>query len=64
MEWQPIETVPRDRSNVIVAQFFEGEWWIAVAWFDQWDGSWVESNIGFDCEPSHWMPLPKPPEVK
>ena len=65
MEWQPIETAPYDvpvlvfcpkrgpepdQQQVLTRQILprnQGEWWV---WGDE-----------YSFEPTHWMPLPKPP---
>jgi hypothetical protein len=65
MEWQPIETAPRDGTSVLVAVYEEdGRYWgqDIVAWNDHigWDSS------GYDWQPNmilYWMPLPEPPNV-
>ena len=66
MDWQPIETAPRDgRRGVIVSALDEdGE---QLAAFVRWrDGGW-ECSDGMwpDFEPTHWIelkPLPAPPK--
>ena len=73
MSWQPIETAPKDGTLVILyGGYFgvslgswreddylaeRGEMWL--------DNSYDEYSTGFaswPLEPSHWMPLPPPPE--
>ena len=56
-EWQPIETVPMDETEVIV--YYSGE--VSIGWFT--DGEWCYQDSYFSLlqEPTHWMPLPKPP---
>ena len=73
-EWQPIETAPKDGTSVIV---YNGKYVTEACWLDQPDDDghtgWCESGFCFggilydlhnemDDDPTHWMPLPKPPE--
>jgi hypothetical protein len=62
MEWQPIETAPRDASIVIVYCAFcdlvNAAYWGGEVWY------WVWSDPPeTDCHPTHWMPLPDPPKT-
>lgn len=64
--WLPIETAPKDGTLVLLWQKghpqFVGEYVI-----DRW---WTEAEWANDCErlrppecdPTHWQPLPPPPE--
>lgn len=61
--WRPIETAPKDGTNILLAHpsaVFDGYW-------DELSRGWVddvtdlyEDKITY--EPTHWMPLPPPPE--
>jgi hypothetical protein len=71
MTWQPIKTAPKDGQSILA--FFPqiGVW--CVSWsvdvFD--DGIWSVSDNktddrplrGWSEDPTHWMPLPPPPEA-
>lgn len=64
-EWQPIETAPKDGTRIIVSKV-NGPVWCNVNWRhmirkpDRWD-----SFVGaVPFEPTHWMPLPEPPDTK
>ena len=70
MIWRPIETAPKDGTRILA--YGKGPYG-HVEWFtSQWDKSqscWVsEPNEATeynyeDCHPTHWMPLPPPPEL-
>lgn len=70
-EWQPIDTAPKDESDVLVfglhyvgpapdpfPSFCVGMW-------SDLDNKWLETNTfeTLDWEPTHWMPVPAPPNA-
>ena len=65
MEWQPIETAPKDRPILLAAWVANGPYYVLeVGWWEEQD-LW-EDTRGYWSTPSdgtatHWMPLPKPP---
>ena len=74
-DWQPIETAPRDGSSSIIG--WNGEHVSEMIWTDEIDddGHYGWCHAGFtyggvlyylhyvyEPEPTHWMPLPNPPE--
>lgn len=76
-EWQPIETAPKDgvevllwwpefMPHVLVGRYVVREYFVNGK-ADPVRAGW-ESNGVFEmpgrprCEPSHWMPLPEPPQ--
>lgn len=76
MEWLPIETAPRDGTEVLVwfSEFYNGMQDIA-----QWDDDryakkprpyWSGRGLHIwgikayrEGKPTHWMPLPPPPKA-
>lgn len=67
MEWQPIETAPKDGSEILLfcpddePQVVAGNYYRpAKCWMyaDQ-----LMNEVSPDgCQPTHWMPLPEPPK--
>ena len=74
MEWQPIETAPKDGTHVLLfyphyklpvcignyIQTERREHGVVIYQKEYWSSrSWLE--IGDIPEPTHWMPLPSDP---
>jgi hypothetical protein len=71
-EWQPIESAPKDGTLILVTGRFGANqrptpcdaWQRAprIAWFEM-HRTWLgfPSSKALDGEPTHWMPLPEPP---
>lgn len=66
MEWQPVETAPKDGTKILV---WNGHGVHTAAWAACRsevcaEMRWVSTEVGFlsfeGC--THWMPLPAPPE--
>lgn len=59
--WQPIETAPTDEGADLIG-FVDG----SVQQIERQDGQWWLANRVNDdwraVEPTHWMPMPEPPE--
>jgi hypothetical protein len=66
-EWQPIETAPRDGRRVLLfvppygpstGHYRDDHNWgeSASSWF-------AHSVLNKEAEPTHWQPLPSPPET-
>lgn len=60
-QWQPIETAPRNATEILIFTQWEE---VAVARYHSNTGSFVtDYEQDSDLNPTHWMPLPAPPEV-
>jgi hypothetical protein len=62
MDWQPIETAPKDGMLILAYDGQEGYPCAVVRWVAHW-GAWAGYYSGVDPldEPTHWMPIPVPP---
>lgn len=67
IEWQPIETAPRD-ERIVMAYFgldksFDG--FACVGHFFQWECMPTPLPTGWPSRtiPTHWQPLPAPPDA-
>jgi hypothetical protein len=64
MDWQPIQSAPKDGTYILLTAFVINRWRVGEGrWFDDEDhpddpGLW--SNFGH-WEPTHWAPMPDPP---
>lgn len=59
MSWQPIETAPRDKTEILLG------WTSGLVLCGYWSQfrnhlGWTTSR-GMYGDPTHWMPLPEPP---
>jgi hypothetical protein len=59
--WQPIETAPKDGTDVLVGFANQNRPSVVVGWFDNWT-EYDSMNI-IKGTPTHWHPLPAPPKV-
>ncbi len=64
-EWQDISTAPIDGTVVLVwsncfpiAAMYAGH---SYGW-ELINNTYSENRIFLDVEPTHWMPMPKPPK--
>ena len=59
MQWQPIDTAPRDGTEVLIF----GNCGIMVMLFDN---GWREkaNYMSLKTPPTHWMPLPSEPQIE
>ena len=57
MDWQPIETAPRDGAAVLV---YDENLTYEIAY--RYRAEWRYGPKGYSCKPTHWMPLPAPPK--
>jgi hypothetical protein len=65
MIWQPISTAPKDGTRILVyGPAKNGDHYMDVCgWPANWSGKWPVAYMDYATgEPTHWTPLPEPPE--
>lgn len=63
-EWQPIATAPKDGSILIGWDPIKADEWMTGVEFMRWlDGRWLDP-AAHTMRPTHWMPLPDPPQAE
>ena len=62
MKWQSLETAPKDGTFVLVAHM-DGQ--ITIRRHHERTDHWLDDEDFYmtDNHPTHWMPLPPPPET-
>lgn len=73
-QWRPIETAPKDKP-LLLGRFWRNALWDKnePSVFFQWTGSWEDRSLDksgcssdwteyHGLQPTHWMPLPQPPQ--
>jgi hypothetical protein len=61
--WQPIETAPKDEQDILLFEAEGGEQFVGFSKGDgQYQYAYVPHGICVVCTPTHWQPLPAPPE--
>ena len=66
MEWQPIETAPKDGTRILIGVWDLGPDVTSARWNGAfWDMSIQDEEFCGESDfagPTHWMPLPDPPK--
>ena len=63
-KWRPIETAPKDGTQIIIAvadadDEFEPGW---AFWSERFNNWMIPTTArGYEMYPTHWMPMPEPP---
>ena len=58
VQWQPVETAPKDGQNIILYSDDIGP---VVGYWQEWKGVWVVVCSNWETEPRFWQPLPDAP---
>ena len=61
LQWQPIETAPKDGTEFLGSVGVSYQGGVVVLHWDKDDG-FIDWDADF-WDPTHWMPLPPPPET-
>lgn len=62
MKWRPIKIAPKDGTKILVGYDLLNDPEIWVSWWIDGDDRWANTPSWIGFSPSHWMPLPDPPE--
>ena len=69
MEWQPIETAPKDGTPILTYSCgcsYQNEAMLVVWWSDEKSErsgyGWEAYEVSHMIAPDYWMPLPNPPQ--
>jgi len=66
--WQPIDTAPKDGTAILLWPYGHFEFWNGAAeaevvlGYCTEDEEWFNPEARLSFKPTHWMPLPEPPE--
>jgi hypothetical protein len=62
-EWRPIETLPDSGIGMIIyLELRDGKLMVGLG-YKTVSGGWCDTESGFKrIDPTHWQPLPDPPE--
>jgi len=60
-QWRPIEEAPKDSLVVVIGYPINGKAWPI---FRDGDGIWFSLDESEHVCPTHFIPMPQPPEVK
>ena len=65
-EWKPIETAPKDGTEILLVHRADGKsirrHRYGVGCYSAMNGGSILWDWGWTIPPTHWMPLPSPPE--
>ncbi len=66
MNWQPIETAPKDIETYVLGWDSEEECVEIMVWepHGRFGPGWEQIPGRWPVFPTHWMPLPAPPETQ
>lgn len=65
MKWKPIDTAPLDHCRDVLL-FGDGDSFDLCMFVGFWDNDakkWCPFDGNESVQPTHWMPLPRPPAV-
>ncbi len=72
-EWRPIETAPKDGTEIILTGRYSrtagpaihNREYVMRVTTGYWSANrWQTGNFGMWEEPTHWKPLPEPPDLE
>ena len=61
-EWQPIETAPKDGTDILASWFAPRKPWRAIGVLRWHADEWLTRPGDWGMKPTHWMSLPPQPQ--
>ena len=61
-EWRPIGTAPTDGTALLLWQPGTRNGYAVVGCYDVISANWVDNMEWLSLAPTHWRPLPEPPQ--
>ena len=65
-KWQPIESAPKDGTRIIVGYGKQSGFPVQIVFYNKTYNFWShygDAVFGLENNATHWMPIPKPPQV-
>jgi len=63
--WQPIETAPKDGTDILVGYGRQSSFPMKIVWFNTLHKFWShygDAVLGLENNATHWLPIPPPPK--
>lgn len=62
MNWQPIETAPKDGTSILCYSSDTADTEVTICEWRKHKKCWMNDTLEFYVNPAYWAPLPEPPK--